>query len=135
MKHFFIKISSFILAFLVLFSTFSFTVEKHYCGDFLVDVSFVGETDACGMDMDKVAATMVKKDCCKDELHKVDGQDELQSNKIEKISLEKEQFLTAFVISYRDLFIVNESKKNFYSNFSPPNLHQNYQVLYQSFLI
>ncbi|WP_405606629.1 HYC_CC_PP family protein [Polaribacter sp. Asnod1-A03] len=134
MKQFFSKIISFLLALFVLFSTFSFTVEKHYCGDFLVDVSFTGETDACKMDVSK-EVTQVKKGCCKDEIHKVEGQDQLQTNKIDKITFEKEQFLTAFLISYRDLFVLNESKNKFYSNFSPPNYYGDYQVLYQTFLI
>ena len=43
MKEFLVKISSFLLAFLVLISTFSFTVDSHYCGDFLIEVSFTGE--------------------------------------------------------------------------------------------
>jgi hypothetical protein len=134
MKNLFTKISSFLLAFLVLFSTFSFTVEKHYCGDFLVDISFIGKTEACGMQMETVAPTK-KKNCCKDEVHKIEGQDKLQFHKIEKISFEKQQFLTAFVISYADLFVNNESKNNFYKDFSPPDIRLDYQILYQTFLI
>ena len=134
MKNLFIKISSFLLAFLVLFSTFSFTVEKHYCGDFLVEVSFTGKTEGCGMQMEKVAQTK-KKNCCKDEVHKIEGQDKLQFHKIEKISFEKQQFLTAFVISYADLFVNNESVNNLYKDFSPPDIRLDYQILYQTFLI
>jgi hypothetical protein len=134
MKHFFIKISSIALAFLVLFSTFSFTVDKHYCGDFLVDVSFIGETEGCAMNMDTVAFTK-KKNCCKDEVQKFEGQDELQTNKIESITFENEQFLTAYFISYKKLFLETKSKNNFYKDFSPPNIRLDYQVLYQTFLI
>ncbi|MCI2229167.1 hypothetical protein MC378_08310 [Polaribacter sp. MSW13] len=134
MKQFFSKIASITLAFLVLFSTFSFTVEKHYCGDFLMDVSFVGDLDDCGMKMD--AKEVVKKtNCCKDEVHKIEGQDKLQSNKIEKITFEKEQFLVAFVFSYKDLFVASTTVNNFYKDFSPPDTRLDYQVLYQTFLI
>lgn len=134
MKSIFIKIASFTLAFLVLFSTLSFTVEKHYCGDFLVDISFVGELDACAMNIDHNAA-IKKKSCCKDEVQKIQGQDKLQANKVEKFSFEKEKFLTAFVISYQDLFTVNKLKNNFYKDFSPPDILLDYQVLFQTFLI
>jgi hypothetical protein len=134
MKQLFIKIASFTLAFLVLFSTFSFTVEKHYCGDFLVDVSFTGETDGCGMQMAAVNSVK-KKNCCKDEVQKIEGQDELQSNKSDTLTFEKEQLLTAFVISYKDLFVEVASKNNFYKDFSPPDIPIDYQVLYQTFLI
>lgn len=134
MKQFLFKIASFVLAFLVLFSTLSFTVEKHYCGDFLVDISFTGEADACAMNMDKIADGK-KKSCCKDEVQKIQGQDKLQVNKVEKFSFEKEKFLTAFVISYQDLFFTNKSKNNFYTDFSPPDILLDYQVLFQTFLI
>lgn len=134
MKNLITKISSFLLAFLVLFSTLSFTVEKHYCGDFLVDVSFTGKTKSCGMQMDAVTPT-IKKNCCKNETHKIEGQDKLQINKIEKISFEKEQFLTVFLISYNDLFVNNKSENNFYKDFSPPDIRLDYQILFQTFLI
>ena len=132
MKHFLTKISSLTLAFLVLFSTFSFTVDTHYCGDFLVDISFTGETDACGMDMEKVSK---KKNCCKDEVHQIEGQDELQNNKIENITFENQQFLAAFFISYKDIFVEISTEKKSYKDFSPPDIAFDYQVSYQSFLI
>ena len=134
MKQIFIQIASFTLAFLVLFSTFSFTVEKHYCGGLLLDVSFIGETKGCSINMDLVVSPK-KKDCCKDVLHKFEGQDELQSNKTKKITFEKEQFLLAFAVSYKDLFVINELKDISYAHFYPPDFRQNFQVLYQVFLI
>ena len=132
MKQFSHKIVSFTLAFFVLFSTFSFTVEKHYCGDFLMDVSFTGDVEDCGMQMEKKSK---KKNCCKDEVHKFEGQDELQTQKIEKLSFEKQQVLTAFFISYKDLFASNQSNTNFYKDFSPPDIPKDFQILHQSFLI
>jgi hypothetical protein len=134
MKQFFTKIASFSLALLVLFSTFSFTVDKHYCGDFLVDISFTGETEGCGMKMDQPSSTK-KKNCCKDEVQKFEGQDELQTSKVENITFENQQFLTALLISYKDLFIKNESVKNFYKDFSPPDIPKDYQIQHQTFLI
>ncbi len=132
MKSTFSKILSTLLAFLVLFSTFSFTVEKHYCGEFLMDVSFMGDADDCGMEMEKVVK---KKSCCKDEVHHIEGQDELQQNSVQDFNLEKQQFVAAFFISYKDLFIKNESKNILYRDFSPPDIPKDYQVLFQSFLI
>lgn len=133
MKNIFIKLASFTLALLVLFSTFSFTVEKHYCGDFLVDVSFSGKTEGCGMKMNGVVSAKKKK-CCTNEIHKIEGQDELQSNKIDKLTFEKEQFLTTFVFSCND-FVERKSKNKVYKGFSPPDISINYQVLHQTFLI
>ena len=133
MEQRFSKISSFLLALLVLFSTFSFTVEKHFCGDFLMDVSFIGHADGCGMDMEKVSAK--KKSCCKDEVHHIEGQDELQQTSVDEFNFSKQQFLASFYISFNDLFTENESKKTYYKDFSPPDIPLDYQVLYQSFLI
>lgn len=134
MKRVFTKITSLVLAFLVLFSTFSFTVETHYCGDFLMDISFTGNAENCGMKMEQKATTK-KKNCCKDEIHKIEGQDKLQQFSELKLNFEKQQFLTAFLISYTDLFVEKITKNTFYKDSSPPDISKDYQVLYQSFLI
>ncbi|APZ45212.1 hypothetical protein BW723_02380 [Polaribacter reichenbachii] len=134
MKKIIIKITSIVLALLVLFSTLSFTVAKHYCGDFLVDVSFTGEAEACGMEMSNVSEAKMKS-CCKDEVHKVEGQDELQFQKIDNFSFEKQQFLAAYFLSFKKLLVKNASKNIFYKDFSPPDIPTDYQVLYQVFLI
>ena len=133
MKQHLSKITSFLLALMVLFSTFSFTVEKHYCGESLMDVSFIGDADTCGMDMEKVSTK--KKNCCKDEVHFMEGQDELQQIQIDDLDFSKQQFIVSFYISYTDLFIENESNKTNYKNLYLPDIPIDYQVLYQSFLI
>lgn len=130
MKHSLNKILSCTLAFLVLFSTLSFTVEKHYCGDFLMDVSFTGDASDCGMNMKKT-----KKKCCKDELHHIEGQDQLQQFSIEDFDIKKQQFLVVFVKSYQDLLVRYTLKNTTYKDFPPPDNPFNYQVQYQSFLI
>ena len=131
MKSIFNKIASVTMALLVLLSTMSFTVEKHYCGDFLVDVSIIGNADSCDMKID--ASEM--KNCCKDEVHQIEGQNELQQSSVDDFDLSKQQFLVSFCISYNDLFIENESKKIYFKDFSPPEILKNHQVLYQTFLI
>ena len=134
MKQQFITITSFALSLLVLFSTVSFTVEKHYCGDFLMDVSFLGDADDCGMDMEKVVSAK-KKGCCKDEVHQIEGQDELQQFSFEDFDLEKQQFVVAFVHTYQALFIEKSTKKDFYKDFSPPDFPKDYQSLFQVYTI
>ena len=95
------KIFSVSLALLVLFSTVSFTVEKHYCGDVLVDVSVFSEAENCGMEaMEKLQ----KKSCCKDEVDVVEGQDELKISSFEDLDFEQQQFLVAFAYSYLNGF-------------------------------
>lgn len=134
MKKFLKKSTSTVLALLVLFSTFSFTVESHYCGDFLMDISFTGEADNCGMEMEQKTATKKKK-CCKDEIHTIEGQDELQTNAELKLDFQKQQFLVSYFISYQNLFLEKNIRNTFYKDFSPPDIPIDHQVLYQSFLI
>ena len=134
MKQRFSKIASILLALLVLFSTFSFTVEKHYCGEYLMDVSYLGDANDCGMQME-AKAMVKKKKCCKDEIHHIEGQDELQQNSIDDFNLLKQQFLVAYIVSSNDLFFDNKSKKTLFVDASPPDIPIDYQVLYQSFLI
>lgn len=134
MKEFLTKISAFSLAFLVLFSTFSFTVDTHYCGDFLIDVSFMGEAEGClsTISSENILQT---KNCCKDEVQQFKGQDELRLTNFDKISFEKQQFLFAFIISYQNTFSTTQVEKINLNGSLPPEIHQNYQVTYQSFLI
>jgi hypothetical protein len=134
MKQLFTKISTFLLAFFVLFSTFSFTVETHYCGDLLVGVSFVGEDESSTMSAD-LAACVKRDNCCKVEIQKVVGQNPLRFHQIEKLSISKQQFIALFFVSKNDLFTKNESKNKFYKDFSPPDISLDYQILYQTFLI
>tara|TARA_R110002033_G_scaffold155892_1_gene192145 strand:+ start:131 stop:289 length:159 start_codon:yes stop_codon:yes gene_type:complete len=46
MNNNFYKIASFLMALLVLFSTFSFTVDKHFCGNTLVDTAVFGKGES-----------------------------------------------------------------------------------------
>ena len=134
MKNLFTKIASIILAFLVLFSTFSFTVEKHYCGDFLVDVSYLGKAEGCGMKMDLID-TIKKKNCCKDEVYKIKGQDKLQLGSNIKFDTKNQQFLAAFLLSYNDSFKVFSKKTIQQKKYYPPDIIKDIQVIQEVFVI
>lgn len=139
MKSKFTKIASFIMALLVLFSTVSFTVEKHFCGDFLVDISYFGNTNGCadasGKDDCDTASLRKKKNCCKDEIEKIQGQDDLQQETHQKITLEKQSFILAFVSSYYNLFLDFNKNTVPLKQYPPPFLEQNIQILHQVFII
>tara|TARA_R110000868_G_scaffold329589_4_gene590394 strand:+ start:1302 stop:1613 length:312 start_codon:yes stop_codon:yes gene_type:complete len=92
---------SFALAFLVLFSTVSFTVEKHFCGDTLVDVAIFTESDKCAMEAQEI---LMKKTYCKDEVDIIKGQDELKPSSFEDLDFNQQQFITTFTYSYLNLF-------------------------------
>lgn len=134
MKSFLYKIATVLMALIVLISTFSFTIEKHYCGGFLVDVSYVGNVNSCGEKIESSSEVKIKN-CCKDEIEHIEGQDVLQKNSIEKLTFKEQKTLISFAISFQVVFEKVSFKKKYLKDLSPPKLYQNYQVLYQSFLI
>lgn len=130
-KQFFYKGFSALMALLVLFSTVSFTIEKHFCGDVLVDVSVFVEAEKCGME----ALEIRKKTCCKDEIAIVKGQDELKVSVFEDLNFEKQQFVALFTYSFISLFENLSKQIVLHKDYSPPNLVYDIQVLDQVFII
>ena len=110
------KIVSLVMAFVVLFSTMSFAINMHYCGDTLVETAMFHKAEGCGMEMQNPSTegcSITKKNCCNDEQSVVDGQDELQLQ-VDKISFEQQVFITSFVYTYINLFEgLNENVSSF----------------------
>lgn len=131
-KQFLHKVFSTLLAFLVLLSTVSFTIEKHFCGDILVDVSLFSEAEKCGMETLEI---QMKKTCCKYEVDVVKGQDELKFSSFDDLEFEHQQFLASFVYSYINLFEGLPNQIIPHKDYSPPNLVADIQVLNGTFLI
>jgi len=124
------------MAFLVLFSTVSFTVEKHYCGDVLIDAAVFTEAQKCVKEAFELEqAVLTKKECCKDELEIVKGQDQLKLSKFEDLSLDQQVFVASLFYSYCHLFETVSELNIPHKNYSPPNLILDIQVLDQVFLI
>lgn len=126
------KTFSTLLALLVLFSTVSFTIEKHFCGDVLVDVAMFSEAEKCEMEALEIQQ---KKTCCKDELQVVQGQDELKFSSFDDLEFEQQQFLASFAYTYTNLFKTLEKEIVPHKDYSPPNLVIDLQVLNDTFLI
>lgn len=132
------KISSVILAFLMLISTFSLTIEKHFCEGDLVDISYFGKTEGCtgeGGEHCDLTSVIEESDCCKDEVQQIDGQKELQKSSEERIELKQQQFIIAFVSSYNNLFSVLERQIVPHKNYFSPSLVSDIQVLHEVFII
>lgn len=138
MKDFIKKIVSFMMALLVLSSTFSFTVASHYCGDTLVDSSIFGHAETCGMQVKKAVSKtdcdISDKSCCTDEQKLVEGQDTLKTS-FDKLEKEQKRFVAIFVSSYVQLFESEEVDNGWEKNYIPPPLVRDVQVLDQTFLI
>ncbi|MFD2822062.1 hypothetical protein ACFS5M_00170 [Lacinutrix iliipiscaria] len=124
------------LAFLVLFSTVSLTIEKHFCGDVLVDVSIFTEVEKCAMEAFEIEqAAITKKNCCKDQIDFVQGQKDLAIKTFDDLEFEQQLFLTSFVYSYTNLFEGLPEQIIPHKDYSPPNLVVDIQLLNDTFLI
>ena len=131
------KIMSLVMAFVVLFSTLSFTINMHYCGDTLVETTVFNKAKGCGMEMQKPSTegcTITKKDCCKNEQSVVDGQDELQLA-FDKISIEQQVFIASFVYTYVTLFESLEGHTSSYEDYKPPLVRKQLFKLDETYLI
>ncbi len=110
------------MAFVVLFSTMSFTIDMHYCGDTLVETAMFHKAKGCGMEMEKPSTdgcSITKKSCCDDEQIVVNGQDELQLQ-AGKISFEQQVVIALFVYTYINLFENLDKSVSSFKDYKPP---------------
>jgi hypothetical protein len=122
MKQIFHQIMSLAMAFVVLFSTMSFTLNMHYCGDTLVETAMFNKAEGCGMEMETPptdSCSITKMNCCDDEQLVVDGQDELQLQ-VDKISFEQQVFIASFVYTYINLFEGLDNNVSSFEEYEPP---------------
>ncbi|MFG6686546.1 hypothetical protein ACGK9U_08195 [Mariniflexile sp. HNIBRBA6329] len=125
-----------LLALLVLFSTVSFTIEKHFCGDVLIDVAVFTEAEKCAMEaFEKEQEAITKKICCKDEVDVVQGQDDLRLTSFDDLDFQQQLFITTFSYAFVNLFESLEKHIIPHKDYSPPNLVADIQVLDQVFII
>ena len=125
------------MAFVVLFSTMSFTFNMHYCGDTLVETALFQKTKGCGMDMQNPSTegcTITKKNCCNEKQIVVDGQDELQLQ-VDKISFEHQIFIASFVYTYINLFDGLDNNVSSFEDYKPPLVIRQIFKLDETYLI
>ena len=125
------------MAFVVLFSTLSFTINMHYCGETLVETAVFQKAKGCGMEMNRPSTegcAITKKNCCDNKQLAIEGQDELQLS-AEKIEFQHQVFLTSFVYAYVSLFEGFQEDIVPLNDYSPPLVERDIQVLYEVFLI
>ena len=137
MKQFFHKIMSLSMAFVVLFSTMSFTVNMHYCGGTLVETAIFQKAKGCGMEMEKQSTkgcSITKKSCCADEQLAIEGQDELQLQ-VDKITFDQQLFITSFVYTYINLFEGSSKNISSYQDYKPPLVIRRIYKIDETYLI
>lgn len=127
------------MAFVVLFSTMSFTINMHYCGDTLVDFSVFKQAKTCGMEVDQSTPvstnSFAEKGCCTDKHITVKGQDELKNTSFDKLTFSQQQFIVSFVYAYINNFEGFNDNQDLFSEYPPPLIVKNIYKLDETYLI
>lgn len=137
MQKAFRQILSFILALIVMTSTLSFSISKHYCSNILVDTAVIQPAETCGMhyqNYDKPDKHQDEKSCCDDEVKLIEGQDELKISTVD-FSLELPIEVTIFSLIYVFPEIYIKKPDIIFNVYQPPEYESNLQLLHQVFLI
>ena len=137
------------MALLVLFSTMSFSVDKHFCGTEMVDFSIFSkamtcksETKTCGVKMGhkmdhKMDHEMIadeKDSCCTNQKTAFNGQDELKIS-FHILGFDQQLFLTTFTYSFIYIYESSSLSEISFRYYTPPLLVADIQVLDQVFII
>ncbi len=139
MKQYIHKSIAICMACVVLFTTMSFTVDMHYCGNTLVDFSFVQQAKTCGMEKMETASDcdnsmLERKSCCTDKQVTKQGTDDLKIS-FDTLTFEQQVFVASFTYTYISLFEGTQSTAIPFIAYPPPFVIQDVQVLHQTFLI
>ncbi len=137
MKRIICNISAILMAFVVLLSTMSFTLDMHYCGNTLVDVALFKEAKVCSMEQQGAVTSScatIKKSCCTDKQFTFEGQDELKIS-FEKISFEQQTLVAVFYYTYLNLFKESEYTSIPFDEYPPPIIVRDIHLLNETFLI
>ena len=139
MRKVFQKIASIAMALIVVFSTMSFTISSHFCGDMLVETSYFGKAKSCGMEMSKETksddCSVMKKNCCHDEASVIDGQDDLKNTSFNQLPFDQQVFVASFYYSYINLFEELHDKVIPFKNYTPPLVVKDIHLLDEVYLI
>jgi hypothetical protein len=132
-------IFSFVLAIVVLFSTTTITINKHYCGKSLVKTTVITHNDGCKKHerlKSKSCCEVFKKDCCDDEQLVFEGLDHLKFEKyIPDYNLSYD-FYSEVLHAYNiDLNAYVKLIEPSYFNYRPPPLVKPIYSLVEVYLI
>ncbi|MDH3381494.1 MAG: hypothetical protein OEL54_02235 [Flavobacteriaceae bacterium] len=135
------KIIASFLSLVLVFSTFSFAVEKHECGGKITDIAVFGDSEKCSpmMEMDDCethshkSLSFNKQTCCKDLTQIV--QSNLVVEKTTKtVEIQKVEFVKPIEITVK-LFEGLQENIIPFKDYTPPILVTNISILHQTFLI
>jgi len=136
------QIISVSMALLVLFSTLSFSVEKHYCGEHLVDVAIFSDAKKCGMEASDQGlndtdqnTVLMSNSCCKDVVDLVEGQDELSLEKTKVLDTDQKIFLLSFAYVFGELYAPKTENTSLFKPPSRLKVVKDIHLLHEVFLI
>ena len=130
------KTISSLLAIVVLFSTMSFTVSKHYCEGLLVDSAIFEELNGCGTQSASEESEIHEeqnKTCCINIANFIEGEDTEQVA-VQKMYAPTVYFVQAFVHFFQSDSVDFSIEDPFY----PPSLYvatEDITILYENFRI
>ncbi len=132
------KFISIVLSILLLLSSSGIAYAKHYCGDFeMMATVTLGEKQlSCGMSMEVPDCDDEKEtpDCCDNEYTSVETDETFNKANFE-FSPDK-TFFTAFAAVFvYTVEIIEDAEDPSYTDYDPPPLEQDLQILYETFLI
>ena len=124
------------MAVVVLCSTTSFTIDKHYCGKILVDVAINKGAQKCAMEqfLEASGSHITKPSCCTDEHLVFLGQDELKKNIDIDVQIACATF-PALATSSDVVFRIESEQYVPLGNHDPPERDILLHILYETFLI
>ena len=130
------------MALLVFISTLSISIEKHYCGDHLVDVAIFTDVQKCDMEtsdegiaVSDQGSILKAQSCCKDVIDLYEGQDELSLEKTKALDTHQKVFIMSFAHVFSGLnFLKSQNNTPFIHN-TPTKPIKDIQVLNEVFLI
>ena len=130
------------MALLVFISTLSVSIEKHYCGDNLVDFAFFADAEKCGseaadegLNTSDEGHMLMAKSCCTDVVDLHEGQDELSLEKTKVLTTSQKVFIASFAYVFGGLSDQKTQRDILFKQYTPPIVVQDIQVMNAVFLI
>jgi hypothetical protein len=126
-----------LMALLLLASTTSWTVDKHYCMGHLQDVALFSNAESCGMAMEGSDVLSISENtdsCCNDVVVVINGQNDLKQV-TNDIGVDHQSFYTFNTHPFDVLTPLVGQRMATQKHYPPPLLVKNIQLLDQVFLI
>ena len=126
------------MALLLLLSTTSWKVEKHYCMGRLINVALFVHVDDCGMAMDLIrnpeSKLQTKNSCCDDKVVLIEGQDDLKIS-FNDLDVNGQAHIIGQSYTFGDRGIILTHQAVSQKTYPPPILVKDIQLLDEVFLI